>query len=239
MRGHSRCVGGSGRVAEDVLRQPPGMPGVRGASFRFHRSVDGTVPRRRARRVQPHRSRLHRGPCRQPWKTFTLGTLHCRRSFDTPQLQETPQKSVHADVLCTSCCEAGFPGGLGVHQAAALVLARRLLGCSERIPRRRAVPTGNGGHVAFRVPVRKHVRSYWGGVLGQLRPALAAHHRLGRCRDGANPIRAFVRALARGDGLGGDPFGGSRERFPDGVALHGWGDGAAKTASSEMVGICD
>ena len=30
--------------------------------------------------------------------------------------------------------------GLSVHQAAALVLARRLLGCSERIPRRRVCP---------------------------------------------------------------------------------------------------
>jgi IS605 OrfB family transposase len=102
--------------------------------------------------------------------------------------------------------------GLSVHQAAALVLARRLLGCSERIPRRWVAPTGDGGHVAFRVPVRKrvkHVWSYWGEVSGQLRPALAAHHRLGRCRDGPNPTRAFLRALARGDGLGGDPFGDS------------------------------
>ncbi len=32
--------------------------------------------------------------------------------------------------------------GLSVHQAAALVLARRLLGCSERIPRLRACPVG-------------------------------------------------------------------------------------------------
>ena len=30
--------------------------------------------------------------------------------------------------------------GLTVHQAAALVLARRLLGCSERIPRRWVAP---------------------------------------------------------------------------------------------------
>ena len=30
--------------------------------------------------------------------------------------------------------------GLSVHQAAALVLARRLLGCSERIPRRWCFP---------------------------------------------------------------------------------------------------
>ena len=42
--------------------------------------------------------------------------------------------------------------GLSVHQAAALALARRLLGCSERIPRRRVCPVGNGVHVAFSVP---------------------------------------------------------------------------------------
>ena len=39
--------------------------------------------------------------------------------------------------------------GLSVHQAAALVLARRLLGCSERIPRLWVAPVGNGVHVAF------------------------------------------------------------------------------------------
>ena len=38
--------------------------------------------------------------------------------------------------------------GLTVHQAAALVLARRLLGCSERIPRRRVCPVGNGVHMS-------------------------------------------------------------------------------------------
>ena len=102
--------------------------------------------------------------------------------------------------------------GLSVHQAAALVLARRLLGCSEGIPRRYVAPTGDGAYVAFRVPVRKrvkHVWTYWGAISGQLRPALAAHHRLGRSRDGPNPIQAFVRASARGDSLGGDPFGDS------------------------------
>ena len=102
--------------------------------------------------------------------------------------------------------------GLSVHQAAALALARRLLGCSERIPRRWVAPTGNGTYVAFRVPVRKrvkHVWTHWGAISGQLRPALAAHHRLGKSRDGPNPIQAFVRAVARGDSLGGDPFGDS------------------------------
>ena len=83
--------------------------------------------------------------------------------------------------------------GLSAHQAAALVLARRLLGCSERIPRRRVCPVGNGVQVAFTVPVRKrvkHVWTYWGAVSGQLRPALAAQHRLGRRRRRPNPAQA-------------------------------------------------
>ena len=42
--------------------------------------------------------------------------------------------------------------GLSVHQAAALVLARRLLGCSEGIPRQRVCPAGNGVHIAFSYP---------------------------------------------------------------------------------------
>ena len=100
--------------------------------------------------------------------------------------------------------------GLSVHQAAALVLARRLLGCSERIPRRWVAPVGNGVHVAFPVPARKrvkHVWTYWRAISGQLKPALAAQYRLGKCRDGPNPIQAFGRAAARRDGLGGDLFG--------------------------------
>ena len=91
--------------------------------------------------------------------------------------------------------------GLSVHQAAALVLARRLLGCSERIPRRRVCPVGNGVQVAFSVPARKrakHVWAYWGAVLGQLRPALAAQHRLGKRKRRPNPVQAVGRASARG-----------------------------------------
>ena len=91
--------------------------------------------------------------------------------------------------------------GLTVHQAAALVLARRMLGCSERIPRCWVCPVGNGVHVAFTVPVRKrakHVWTYWGAVSRQLRPALAAQHRLGKRRRRPNPVRAVVRAEARG-----------------------------------------
>ena len=87
--------------------------------------------------------------------------------------------------------------GLSVHQVAALVLARRLLGCSERIPRRRVAPVGNGVQVAFTVPVRKHVWTYWGAISGQLRPAVAAQRRLGRRRRRPNPVQAVVRAQAR------------------------------------------
>ena len=91
--------------------------------------------------------------------------------------------------------------GLSVHQAAALVLARRLLGCSERVPRRWVAPVGNGVHVAFTVPVRKrvkHVWTHWGAISGQLRPALAAQHRLGQRRRGPNPVQAVVRVETRG-----------------------------------------
>ena len=86
--------------------------------------------------------------------------------------------------------------GLTVHQAAALVLARRYLGCSERIPSRWVCPVGNGVYVAFTLPVRKsvkHVWTYWGAVSGQLRPALAAQHRLGR----PNPVGAVVGGKTR------------------------------------------
>ena len=90
--------------------------------------------------------------------------------------------------------------GLTVHQAAALVLARRLLGCSERIPRRWVCPVGSGVYVAFTVPVRKrvkHVWTYWGAIAGQLRPALAAQHRLGRRRRRPNPVQAVTSGKTR------------------------------------------
>ena len=91
--------------------------------------------------------------------------------------------------------------GLSVHQAAALVLARRLLGCSERIPRRRVAPVGNGVHVAFTVPARKrvkHVWAYWAAISRQLRPALAAQSRLERRRRRPNPAQAGPQVQACG-----------------------------------------
>ena len=100
--------------------------------------------------------------------------------------------------------------GLSVHQAAALVLARRLLGCSERIPRRRVAPVGNGVQVAFTVPARKrvkHVWTYWGAILGQLRPALAAQYRLGKRRRETLSGSGFLAGGGLRGGLSRDPFG--------------------------------
>ena len=108
--------------------------------------------------------------------------------------------------------------GLTVHQAAALVLARRLLGCSERVPRRRECPDGRGGHVAFSVPARnrvKHVWTHWGAILGQLRPALAAQH-----RRGVVPIRSGLSRAVPPGWLERGPVRCSRVRFPGGAALH-------------------
>ena len=95
--------------------------------------------------------------------------------------------------------------GLSVHQAAALVLARRLLGCSERIPRLRVCPVGNGVPVAFRVPARvparkrvKHVWTYWDAISRQLRPALAAQFRLGWRKRQPDPVQAATLVACAG-----------------------------------------
>ena len=115
--------------------------------------------------------------------------------------------------------------GLSVHQAAALVLARRLLRCSERIPARRLavagdagqvalrVPVGDGGHVDLCVPLKnrvKHVWSVWGAVSKQLRLALAEQRRQGGCISASSPARAghpLALALAV-----------SRSAFPGGIS---------------------
>ena len=100
--------------------------------------------------------------------------------------------------------------GLSGHQAAALVLARRLLRFSERIPRRRVCPVGNGRHVAFDVPVRnrvKHVWTYWNAISRKLRPALAAPRRLGTGPGLPQSGPGCQEAMVPPVGLGMDLFG--------------------------------
>ena len=129
--------------------------------------------------------------------------------------------------------------GLSVDQAAALVLARRSQGCSERIPRQRGlpagrrvhgafavlsgdggrfelrVPDGHGGHVDLCVPVRKrakHVWTQWGVISGRLKKALAERRRQAKCKQrmrGASPVGAGPRA-----GPGCEQFGVPRVGFP-------------------------
>ena len=90
------------------------------------------------------------------------------------------------------------------------MLARRLPGCSERIPRLWVAPMGNGVQVAFTVPARKrvkHVWTYWGAILGQLKPALAAQHRLGKRKREPNPVQAAARGKSPRSGLNVDQTG--------------------------------
>jgi IS605 OrfB family transposase len=71
--------------------------------------------------------------------------------------------------------------GLSIHQAAALVIGRRYLKVSERIPRHLdKIPDGKNGYVALSVPVRnrdKHVWSFWRKLNQELKTVLAVHFR--------------------------------------------------------------
>jgi len=82
--------------------------------------------------------------------------------------------------------------GISVHQGAALAVARRGLGFSERpAVRQAAVPVRRGDHVTFALPVRnraKHVWSYWAGVRRSLKAALAAHARSGEMKRSPVPL---------------------------------------------------
>ena len=77
--------------------------------------------------------------------------------------------------------------GLTVHEAAAMVIARRFLGVSERLPRNLdRVPDGKGGHVTLSLPVRnrdKHVWTSWRQVRRDLRVALAGQIRATKSRS--------------------------------------------------------
>ena len=82
--------------------------------------------------------------------------------------------------------------GISIHQGAALVIARRGLGLSER-PTVQGVttPTRNGDHVTFLLPVRnrkKHVWAYWSVVRRRLTAAHVAHARSGASKKAPRPL---------------------------------------------------
>jgi IS605 OrfB family transposase len=88
--------------------------------------------------------------------------------------------------------------GISVHMGAALAIARRGLGFSERPPKRLAiVPVRKGGHITFALPARnraKHVWSYWAGVRRTLKAAHAAHVRSGEANAPPAPLLSATRA---------------------------------------------
>ena len=88
--------------------------------------------------------------------------------------------------------------GISVHMGAALAIARRGLGLSEKPPKREAVvPTRNGGHITFCVPARnrqKHVWSQWGKIRSALKAAHVAHFRSGGASARPAPLFSATRA---------------------------------------------
>lgn len=80
--------------------------------------------------------------------------------------------------------------GISVHQGAAIAIARRGLGLSERPATRVARLPHAGDHVTFPLPERnrgKHVWSLWSTVSRQIRAALTAHLLLLRSTERSTP----------------------------------------------------
>ena len=80
-------------------------------------------------------------------------------------------------------------------------MARRSLDCPEGNTRLEECTLGSRIQGDCCLPAKnrvKHVVTLWGRVLGQLRPALAAQHPLGKPGGRRDPAQAAVRAEARG-----------------------------------------
>ena len=89
--------------------------------------------------------------------------------------------------------------GISVHMGAALAIARRGLGLSEKPPKREAIaPSRNGGHVTFCAPARmrqKHVWSHWGKIRTTLKAAHVAHGRSGEPKGKPAPLTPARQSL--------------------------------------------
>ena len=126
--------------------------------------------------------------------------------------------------------------GLTVHQAAALVLARRLLGCSERIPHRWVAPIGNGVHIAF-TGTREEGGEARVDVLGCCfeTAETGACSATGWGSEDADPIRFRLSCGQRLVGwLERGPVRCSWVRVPGGAVLNCWG-----SAGVWLTVVCD
>ena len=92
--------------------------------------------------------------------------------------------------------------GISVHQSAALAIARRGMGLSERPTTRMAVmPVRNGGHVTFLLPVRnrkKHVWYFWSDVRKMSQAVRTAHFRSGDHKKPPAPLSLAITAQTLG-----------------------------------------
>ena len=84
-------------------------------------------------------------------------------------------------------CKFAAIYGISIHESAAMTIARRFLGVSERLPRDLdKVPDGKGGHVTLSLPARnrdEHVWASWRKVNGKLTVALTGHFRATKRRS--------------------------------------------------------
>lgn len=97
------------------------------------------------------------------------------------------------------------PRGISVHQGAAMAIARRGLGFSERLSTRVGLaPARRGGHVTFALPARnraKHVWKFWADARKNLQAALAAHFRSGAANAAPAPLISAQQRVATRRGL--------------------------------------
>ena len=89
--------------------------------------------------------------------------------------------------------------GISTHQAAALAIARRGLGLSEKPVKRPVVRVRNGGHVALLVPVRnpkRHLWLHWSAIRTKLSAVHVAHARSGDFKSSPAPLSQSSFAVA-------------------------------------------
>ncbi len=86
-----------------------------------------------------------------------------RKTLTRLERQKTPQDSLQRRVYTSVIGRVKYakPLGVSVHQAAALVIARRGMGYGEAAPARPVIPDGKGDHLIVELPVRNRSMHEW------------------------------------------------------------------------------